>query len=91
MNDLVEQILSYMRGIWRKRWYAMALAWLICVIGWIVVLRLPDQYEVSAKAFVDTQTILRPLLQGLTVEVNPDTQVGLIMKTLLTRDRKSVV
>ncbi|HCK79904.1 MAG TPA: chain length-determining protein [Candidatus Competibacter sp.] len=85
MNDLVEQVLSYLRGIWRKRWYAMALAWLVCVIGWIGVLKLPDQYEVSAKAFVDTQTILRPLLQGLTVEVNPDTQVGLIMKTLLTR------
>ncbi|HRE54815.1 MAG TPA: GNVR domain-containing protein [Candidatus Competibacter sp.] len=85
MNDLVEQILGYLRGIWRNRWYAMLLAWLICVIGWIAVLKLPDQYEVSAKTFVDTQTILRPLLQGLTVEVNPDTQVGLIMKTLLTR------
>ncbi|MBL8250849.1 MAG: chain length-determining protein [Candidatus Competibacter sp.] len=85
MNDLVEQILGYLRGIWRHRWYAMPLAWLVCVAGWIVILKLPDQYEVSAKTFVDTQTILRPLLQGLTVEVNPDTQVGLIMKTLLTR------
>ena len=85
MNELVEQILGYLRGIWRNRWYTMSCAWLICVVGWIVVFRLPDQYEVSARVFVDTQTILRPLLQGLTVEVNPDTQVGLIMKTLLSR------
>jgi polysaccharide chain length determinant protein (PEP-CTERM system associated) len=85
MNELVEQILGYLRGIWRNRWYAMGCAWLICVVGWIVVLKLPDQYEVSARVYVDTQTILRPLLQGLTVEVNPDTQVGLIMKTLLSR------
>ncbi|HRD67132.1 MAG TPA: GNVR domain-containing protein [Candidatus Competibacter sp.] len=85
MNDLLEQILGYLRGVWRNRWYAMGCAWLICVIGWVVVFKLPDQYEVSARVFVDTQTILRPLLQGLAVEVNPDTQVNLIMKTLFTR------
>lgn len=85
MNSLFEQSLSYLRGIWRKRWYALILAWLICLIGWAVVLRLPDQYEVKAQAFVDTQTILRPLLQGLTVEINPDTQISLMIKTLLTR------
>lgn len=85
MNEMIEQVLGYLRGIWRNRWYAMGCAWLICVIGWVVVFRMPDQYEVSARVFVDTQTILRPLLQGLTVEINPDTQVGLIMKTLLSR------
>lgn len=85
MNDIIEQLLGYLRGIWRNRWYAMSCAWLVCAVGWVVILKLPDQYEVSARVFVDTQTILRPLLQGLTVEVNPDTQVGLIMKTLLSR------
>lgn len=85
MNEIFEQWLGYLRGIWRNRWYAMVCAWVICIIGWAVVLKLPDQYEVSARVFVDTQTILRPLLQGLTVEVNPDTQIGLIMKTLLSR------
>lgn len=85
MNEFFEQILGYLRGIWRNRWYTMGCAWLICVIGWTVVLKLPDQYMVSAKVFVDTQTILRPLLQGLAVDVNPDTQVGLIMRTLFTR------
>lgn len=85
MNELIEQILGYLRGIWRNRWYAMGCAWLVCVLGWAVVFRLPDQYQVSARVFVDTQTILRPLLQGLAVEVNPDTQVGLITRTLLSR------
>ena len=85
MNDIIELMLGYLRGIWRNRWYAMACAWLVCVLGWTMVCILPDQYEVSARVIVDTQTILQPLLKGLTVEVDPDTQVALVTKTLLSR------
>jgi polysaccharide chain length determinant protein (PEP-CTERM system associated) len=85
MNEIIEQLLDYLRGIWRNRWYALGCAWLVCLIGWVVVYRLPDQYEASARVFVDTQSILRPLLQGLTVSVNPDAQIGLMTRTLLSR------
>lgn len=85
MYELIEQLLDYLRGIWRNRWYALGCAWLVCLIGWVVVYRLPDQYEASARVFVDTQSILRPLLQGLTVGVNPDAQIGLMTRTLLSR------
>ena len=85
MNDIIELVLGYLRGIWRNRWYAMVCAWLVCVLGWTVVCILPDQYEVSARVIVDTQTILQPLLKGLTVEVDPDTQIALVTKTLLSR------
>ena len=71
MNEIIEQLLGYLRGIWRNRWYAMVCAWLVCLLGWTVVFILPDQYEVSARVIVDTQTILQPLLKGLTVEVDP--------------------
>lgn len=85
MNDIVEQLLSYLRGIWRNRWYAMGCAWLVCLIGWVVVFVLPDQYQATARVFVDTQTILRPVLQGLTVDLNPNAQVELITRTLFSR------
>ncbi len=85
MNEIIELVFDYLRGIWRNRWYALGCAWLICLVGWAVVFKLPDQYQASARVFVDTQSILRPLLQGLTVEVNPDTQVGLVARTLLSR------
>ncbi|MEZ5575233.1 MAG: hypothetical protein R3F44_06170 [Candidatus Competibacteraceae bacterium] len=71
--------------MWRYRWYAMVCAWLICVLGWTVVCILPDKYEVSAQVIVDTQTILQPLLKGLTVGIDPDTRVALVTKTLLSR------
>ena len=78
MNEIIEQLLDYLRGIWRNRWYALGCAWLVCLIGWVVVFILPDQYKASARVFVDTQSILRPLLQGLAVDVNPDAQIGLV-------------
>ncbi|HRD48140.1 MAG: chain length-determining protein [Candidatus Competibacter sp.] len=85
MNEIIEQLLGYLRGIWRNRWYALGCAWLVCLIGWVVVHKLPDQYEASARVFVDTQSVLRPLLQGLAVNVNPDAQIGLVTRTLLSR------
>jgi polysaccharide chain length determinant protein (PEP-CTERM system associated) len=85
MQEIIGQLLDYLRGIWRNRWYALACAWVICLIGWVVVYRMPDQYEASARVFVDTQSVLRPLLQGLAVSVNPDAQIGLMTRTLLSR------
>ena len=85
MNEIIEQLLGYLRGIWRNRWYALGCAWLVCLIGWVVVHKLPDQYQASARVFVDTQSVLRPLLQGLAVNVNPDAQIGLVTRTLLSR------
>jgi len=46
---------------------------------------MPSQYESTAKVYVDTQSILAPLLEGMTVEVDSDEKVSLMVKTLLSR------
>ncbi len=56
MNDIVEQLLSYLRGIWRNRWYAMVCAWLVCLIGWVVVLF----YLINTKLQHEYSWTLRP-------------------------------
>lgn len=85
MHEIVDQVLNYVRGIWRHRWYALGLTWLVCVAGWIWAYQLPDQYEASARVYVDTQSVLRPVLKGLTIGFNPGSQIGLMTRTLLTR------
>ncbi|PWV65730.1 XrtA system polysaccharide chain length determinant [Plasticicumulans acidivorans] len=85
MHDIVELIFTYLRAIWRYRWYALIIAWTISLGGWFVVHRMPDQYVASARVYVDTQSILRPLLRGLAVDVNPDAQIQLMTRTLLSR------
>jgi len=85
VNDVFNQLMIYIRGIWRYRWYIHLLAWPICIAGWYFVYSLPDEYRSSARVYVDTQSILRPLLKGLAVETNVGHQVQMITRTLLSR------
>jgi len=85
MQQLIEQLLQYARDVWHRRWIGLAVAWIVAVIGAVAVYRLPDRYEASARVYVDTQTVLRPLLAGMTVIPDADRQVGILSRILLTR------
>ncbi|WP_119418797.1 XrtA system polysaccharide chain length determinant [Desertibaculum subflavum] len=83
--ELLPELLAYARGAWKRRWIALALAWLICLVGWAVVAVLPNNYSASTRVYVDTDSLLAPLLKGLTVEPNLAQQVQVMQRTLLTR------
>ena len=74
-----------LRGIWHRRWIGLGVAWMVAIIGAVVVFRLPDKYEASARVYVDTQSLLRPLLAGMTVIPDAGQQVGILSRILLTR------
>ncbi|MDP1898945.1 MAG: GNVR domain-containing protein [Rubrivivax sp.] len=85
MEELIRQALTIVRGMWRFRWPGVVAAWLVAVIGVVVVARIPDQFEGSARIYVDTQSILKPLMSGLTVQPNVEQQVAMLSRTLISR------
>lgn len=85
MENLLDLIKVHILVAWRRRWYALATAWLVCVAGWIALSRVPDQYEANVRLHVDTDALLGPLLKGLTVDTGTASQAELMQKTLLTR------
>ena len=85
MNDVFVQIISYVGGIWNRRWYMLAVAWLVSGAGWTAVASLPDRYESSARIYVDMDTMLGPLMKGLAVEMNLFQQIDIMRRTLLSR------
>src|SRR4051812_379535 len=85
MEELVSQLLSLAKGIWKYRWYAVVVTWISVFSGWIVVYKLHDNYLASARVFVDTQSILKPLLSGMTSVPNVEQQVSIMSRTLLSR------
>lgn len=85
MNDVFVQITSYIGGIWNRRWYVLAVAWLVCGAGWTAVASLPDRYESSARIYVDMDTMLGPLMKGIAVEMNLFQQIDIMRRTLLSR------
>ncbi len=85
MEELVSQLLALVKGVSKYRWYAMAIAWLVALIGGAVIFTLPDTYQSSARVFVDTQSVLKPLLSGMTSVPNVEQQVSIMSRTLLSR------
>ncbi|MDP3585335.1 MAG: GNVR domain-containing protein [Thiobacillus sp.] len=85
MDQVLQQLLGYAKASWRRRWWGVVVAWLVCIVGWTWVMTIPDRYEASARVYVDTQSLLKPLLTGLTVAPNVDQQIKLMTRQLVSR------
>jgi polysaccharide chain length determinant protein (PEP-CTERM system associated) len=85
MEETISQLLSSLKGIWKYRWHGLAVMWLVAAAGWAKVALLPDDYQTTARVFVDTQSILKPLLSGMTSVPNVEQQVSIMSRTLLSR------
>ena len=85
MQQVIERIVSELRGVWRFRRFALLTAWGVCAIGWFVVCALPDTYESYARVNVDTRTALSEQLKGIAVEQNVEMQLNLVRQQLLGR------
>ncbi len=85
MGELYLELLNSAKSMWRNRWLAVIAAWVFCALGWIFVLMLPDKYESQARIYVDTSSLLAPLLQGISVDSALEDKVVIMQRTLLSR------
>lgn len=85
MEVLIGQLLIIVRRRWKYRWIGLIVAWVAGIVGAVVVFVLPDRYEASARIYVDTQSILKPLMSGLAVQPNVEQQVTMLSRTLISR------
>lgn len=85
MQEVIEQVLGYARGAWRFRWLMFLIAWPVALGGWFYVTQVPDEYRASARVFVDTRSLLNPMLRGLAIQTNIGSEISLITKTIYSR------
>ncbi|WP_206241090.1 XrtA system polysaccharide chain length determinant [Novosphingobium terrae] len=52
MNSLFDDIKATLFSIWRRRWIALGVAWLVCLAGWGMVSTIPNTYESHARIMV---------------------------------------
>jgi polysaccharide chain length determinant protein (PEP-CTERM system associated) len=83
MHPRVHQVIEDVHGAWRYRWLALGIAWGVCLVGWVALFFVPDMYEANARVFVDTRTALKPVLQGLAVEQDLNSQLNYVSQSLL--------
>lgn len=58
MTSLLDEFKIVLHGIWQRRWLAMAVAWALCLAGWLVVSLIPNTYESRARILVDINDVL---------------------------------
>jgi polysaccharide chain length determinant protein (PEP-CTERM system associated) len=86
MDKLLEQVLIQVRATWRRRWWILLVAWIVAVGGWAWQNTLPDVYSASAQVHVNTDSVLRPLMRGMSVTPDTEQRVQMMSRTLLTRE-----
>lgn len=89
MNNVVETFAvkakSVARVVARRRWLVLGVAaatGLACGIG---IAGFSDRYKATATVYVDTDTVLKPLMSGLTYQPDIDQQVRMLARTLISR------
>ncbi len=85
MYELIGDLLYHLRALWRWRWLAAGVAWAVSVAAWLIVLFMPNVYESNARVYVDTRTALQPVLKGIAVEQDVNSQLNLVRQALLSR------
>ena len=58
MNGLYDEFKIAVHSVWNRRWLALAVAWGLCLLGWLVVALIPNSYESQARISVEMQSIL---------------------------------
>lgn len=85
MDEFLRQLITILRGMWHRRWVGLAVAWIVGIVGAVVVINIPDRYEATARVYVDTQSLLKPLMSGLAIQPNVNQQLTMLARTLISR------
>jgi len=67
MDGLYDQFRIALHQVWRRRWMAMAVAWGVALLGWLVIALIPNTYEAKGRLFIQMSSILQGQI-GITAD-----------------------
>ncbi|MDZ4308062.1 XrtA system polysaccharide chain length determinant [Allopontixanthobacter sp.] len=57
MNEVFEEFRAAAHSVWHRKWLALAIAWGVCILGWLVVALIPNSYESQARIYVQLDNV----------------------------------
>lgn len=81
--DLPPAVIRYGAGLWRRRWVVAAIAAVCALAAWFALWLIPDQYASRAQVYVQTETVLDPVMTGVTARPNYERRVEVMRLQLL--------
>jgi polysaccharide chain length determinant protein (PEP-CTERM system associated) len=85
MEEILRVAHVALRGMWTYRWLGLATAWVVGVCALVAIMLIPARYEASARIFANTDSILKPLMTGLTVQPNEELRIVMLSRLLISR------
>jgi polysaccharide chain length determinant protein (PEP-CTERM system associated) len=85
MQEFLEVFKSTAKGMWAHRLWGLAAAILVGLIAIALSFSVPKRYEATARVYVDTQSLLRPVLKDMAVQPNVEQQVAMMGRIILSR------
>ncbi len=58
MTSLIDELKIAVHGVWQRRWLALAVAWALCLAGWLLVSLMPRSFESRARMQVEINDIV---------------------------------
>lgn len=84
MAALLDELRVILHGIWNRRWLALAVAWGVCLLGWLGIALIPNSYESKARVYVNTQSLLEDKV-GIT-QVQSQQDLDRVRQTLASAE-----
>jgi polysaccharide chain length determinant protein (PEP-CTERM system associated) len=81
---LLDKARAVLRNVWKRRGLAVSAAWVVAIVSAIVIPAMPERYEARARIYVDTQSVLKPMMAGLTYQPDIDRQVRMLARTAIS-------
>lgn len=85
MHAKLDKIFEHLWGIWRYRWTALSIAWVLAMAGWVAVGLMQHRFEAKARLFVDTNEVLDGLIEDIAVKQDIKSRISLISRTMRSR------
>lgn len=57
MNEVFAELRTAAHSVWHRKWLALAIAWVVCILGWLVVAMIPNSYESEARIYVQLDDV----------------------------------
>lgn len=85
VNAWVAKANHAIQAVRQRRWLAISVAWAVAIGCAIVIPLVPERFEAASRVYVDTQTVLKPMMVGLAFQPDIEQQVRMLAKTLISR------
>ena len=85
METFVDRVRRIYLIAFQRRWLVLATTASVAVVAAIGIGSVHDRYQATARIYVDTQTVLKPLMVSLTFQPDIDQQVSMLARTLISR------